>query len=103
VVVEYVETASPTLVAGRRDTDVPSRGRFWIDPTDGRVLRTLFETRPDGGVNTLEVRFRYEPRLDLLVPGEMIERRNAGLETLEGRAVYSNFRRFQVDTTIDIK
>jgi hypothetical protein len=103
VVVEYVETASPTLVVGRRDADVPSRGRFWIDPADGRILRTLFETRPDGGVNTLEVRFRYEPKLDLLVPGEMIERRNAGLEILEGRAVYSNFRRFQVDTTIDIK
>jgi hypothetical protein len=103
VVVEYVETASPTLVAGRRDEDVPSRGRFWIDPADGRILRTLFETRPIGAVNTIEVRFRHEPKLDILVPGEMIERRYAGAEIVEGKATYSNFRRFQVDTTIDIK
>jgi hypothetical protein len=103
VVVEYLEIASPTLVVGQRDEDVPSRGRFWIDPVDGRILRTLFETRPLGGVNTIEVRFRYEPRLDILVPGEMIERRYAGAEMVEGKATYSNFRRFRVDTTIDIK
>jgi hypothetical protein len=103
VVVEYVETASPTLVIGRSDEDVPSRGRFWIDAADGRILRTLFETRPNGGVNTLEVRFRYEPKLELLVPGEMIERRNAGAETVDGRATYTNFRRFRVDTSMEIK
>jgi hypothetical protein len=85
------------------DADIPSRGRLWIDPADGRILRTVFETRPNGAVNTLEVRFRHEPTLDLLVPGEMIERRNAGLEVLEGRATYSNFRRFRVDTSMEIK
>ena len=103
VVVEYLETASPTLVVGRAEEDIPSRGRFWIDPADGRILRTLFETRPNGGVNTLEVRFRYEPKLELLVPAEMIERRNAGAETVEGRATYTNFRRFRVDTSMEIK
>jgi hypothetical protein len=102
-VVEYVETATPTLIVGRNDKDVPSRGRFWIDPADGRILRTLLETRPGPAVNTLEVTFRYEPRLEILVPGEMVERRNAGLETLEGRATYANFRRFRVDTSIEIK
>ena len=103
VVVEYLEIASPTLVVGQRHEDVPSRGRFWIDPVDGRILRTLFETRPIGGVNTIEVRFRHEPRLDILVPGEMIERRYAGAEIVEGKATYSNFRRFRVDTSMEIK
>jgi hypothetical protein len=103
VVVEYVETSTPTLIVGRNDEDVPARGRFWIDPGDGRILRTLLETRPGGTINTLEVTFRYEPRLDLLVPGEMIERRNAGAEIVEGKATYSNFRRFRVDTTMEIK
>lgn len=103
VVVEYQETASPTLVEGRDGADLPSRGRFWIDPADGRILRTLFETRPYGQTNTLEVRFRHEPTLGLLVPGEMIERRNAGVEILEGSATYSNFRRFRVDTSMEIK
>jgi len=103
VVVEYLETASRTLVAGRDNENVPSRGRFWIDPADGRILRTLFETRPGGQRNTIEVRFRDEPKLGLLVPGEMIERRNAGAEIVEGRATYTNFRRFRVDTSMEIK
>ena len=102
-IIEYLETASPTLVVGRDREDVPSRGRFWIDPADGRILRTLFETRPSGDVNTIEVSFRQEPKLDLLVPGEMIERRRGGVETLEGRATYTNFRRFRVDTSMEIK
>ena len=103
VVVEFVETASPTIVVGARGEDVPSRGRFWIDPADGRILRSLLETRPPGNVNTLEVRFRYEPKLGLLVPAEMVERRRGSGETLEGRAAYSNFRRFKIDTSIEIK
>ena len=102
-VVEYLETSSPTLVVGQRNEDVPSRGRFWIDPVDGRILRTLFETRPIGGVNTIEVRFRHEPKLGILVPGEMIERRYAGAEIVEGKATYTNFRRFRVDTSMEIK
>jgi hypothetical protein len=103
VVVEYLETSSPTVIVGRKDEDVPSRGRFWIDPDDGRIVRTLLETRPNGGVNTIDVVFRPEPKLGILVPGEMSERRNAGAELVEGRATYANFRRFRVDTTMEIK
>ena len=103
VVVEYLETSLPSVIVGRQNEDVPSRGRFWIDPTDGRIMRTLLETRPNGGVNTLDVVYRYEPRLGILVPGEMNERRKADAEVVEGRATYSNFRRFQVDTSIQIK
>jgi len=103
VVVEYLETSLPSVIVGRQNEDVPSRGRFWIDPTDGRIVRTLLETRPNGGVNTLDVVYRYEPRLGILVPGEMNERRKADAEVVEGRATYSNFRRFQVDTSIQIK
>jgi len=103
VVVEYLESSSPTVIVGRNDEDVPSRGRFWIDPTDGRIVRTLLETRPNGGVNTLDVVYRHEPRFGILVPGEMVERRNSGAEVVEGRATYSNFRRFRVDTAMEIK
>ena len=102
-VVEYLESSSPTVVVGRQNEDVPSRGRFWIDPTDGRIMRTLLETRPNGGVNTLDVVYRHEPKLGILVPGEMSERRDAGAELVEGRATYANFRRFRVDTTMEIK
>jgi len=102
-VVEYRETGTPTLVVGRANQNVPSRGRFWLDPADGRILRTVFETESSGVVNRIEARYHYEPKLELLVPGEMIERRHGGLETVEGRATYSNFRRFRVDTSMEIK
>jgi hypothetical protein len=103
VVVDYQEASSPTVIVGRYGEDVPSRGRFWIDPADGRILRTTLETRPPGCQNSIDVAFRYEPSLSLLVPGRMTERRDAGLEVIEGRATYSNFRRFRVDTSIEIK
>lgn len=103
VVVEYLEVSSPTVIVGRDGEDVTSRGRLWIDPADGRILRTLLETRPKGAASTLDVVFRHEPTLGILVPGQMIERRNAGEEVVDGRATYANFRRFRVETTIEIK
>jgi hypothetical protein len=103
VIVEFVETALPTVIVGADGTDVPARGRYWVDPADGRILRTRLETHPSGWANTIEVDFRYEPALGLLVPGQMVERRKGGTETLDGRAVYTNFRRFQVDTSIQIR
>jgi hypothetical protein len=103
VVVEYQESSSPTVIVGRNGEDLPARGRFWIDPADGRILRTTLETRPPGCDNILEVTFRYEPGLGILVPGRMTEHRDSGLEVVEGRATYSNFRRFRVDTSIEIK
>jgi hypothetical protein len=103
VVVEYQETTSPTIVLGRVDEDVPAKGRFWVDPGDGRVLRTRLETRPNGGTNVIDVDYRHDQRLGVLVPHEMIEHRFAGAEVLEGHATYSNFRRFRVDTSIEIK
>jgi hypothetical protein len=103
VVVEFVETAAPTAIAGAGGEDVPAKGRYWIDPADGRILRTRLETRPSGWTNTIDVVFRHEPTLGILVPAEMVERRSGGLEALDGRASYTNLRRFQVDTTIQIK
>ncbi len=103
IVVEYEETSSSTLIVGRNDQNVPARGRFWIDPVTGRVVRTRLETRPEGGANSIDVVFREEPKLGLWVPSRMDERRETGPETMEGRATYTNYRRFQVSTAIEIK
>jgi hypothetical protein len=103
VIVEFLETGSPTAIVGADGKDVPARGRYWVDPADGRILHTRLETRPSGWTNTIEVDFRFEPAMGLLVPGQMVEQRKGGTETLDGRAVYTNFRRFQVDTSFQIK
>jgi hypothetical protein len=103
VVVEYQETSVSTIVVGRQGENVPARGRFWIEPDTGRILRTRLETRPPGARNTIDVTFREDTAAGLWVPGEMLEHRVAGFETMDGRATYSNFRRFQVSTAVAIK
>lgn len=103
VEVEYRETESPTLIRGREGEDVPARGRFWIRPDTGAVFRTLLETRPEGMRTRIDVMYRYESTLDLLVPAEMSERHELDDQEVVGRSTYSKFRRFRVDATFDIK
>jgi VWFA-related protein len=75
--VAYVEQASPTIVHDDSDHDVPSRGRFWIDPETGQVLRSVIEQDPNGhgwlAWARIVVEYRREPRLDILVPDSMTE------------------------------
>jgi hypothetical protein len=103
IIIDYEETSTPTLIVGRNAQDLPARGRFWIEPETGRVVRTRIETRPDGSTNSIEVVFREEPKLGLWVPGRMDERRETRLDKMEGSATYTNYRRFQVSTEVVIK
>jgi hypothetical protein len=99
--IEYNETGTGTLVKGTNDRDVPSHGRIWLDSGTGRVLQTEMisantELRAD-----INVFYKAEPGLELLVPGEMREiyviRRND--TRIDGRATYGRFRQFTVTTT----
>lgn len=82
VEVKFREVAEPTLVRDDRGRDVPSSGRFWIDPSSGAVLRSEVEyalplydaqdpnLRQRGYVVT---DYRAEPGFDVLVPDTMKE------------------------------
>ena len=97
--VAFKETQPGTMVRGARGRDVPSHGRAWIDSTTGRILRTEHI-----GVDTfvraeIDVTYRAEAGLNVLVPGEM--RENYVVQqtvTISGRATYSRFRQFTVTT-----
>ncbi len=109
-----VETARPTLV--RADGgDLPAEARFWVEVGTGRVLRS--ETSFSRGTNpqlrdmlsSIDVQYRPEPALGLWVPEEMYERSDnvpyamrddmEGFDgTIQGRARYTNPRRFSVTT-----
>jgi hypothetical protein len=102
-VVEFIETERPTLIVGAQHEDVPCKGRFWIDPESGRVVKWVLETRPRHVENRIEVTFRADERLGIWVPAEMKEKRQDDGGLLEAKATYTNVRRFQVSTTIDIK
>ena len=99
--IEYRETMKGTLVRGAKDRDIPSHGRIWIDSTTGRILRTELISEDTDVRALIDVSYRPEAGLDLLVPAEMRElyelRRTQS--RIDGRAEYSRFRRFTVTTS----
>ena len=100
-VVAFKETRKGTLI--RRPWgggDLPSKGRFWIEPTTGRVLMTEL-VLDDPIVRTfINVVYVDDPVLKTLVPSRMKERYEAARDRTitEGDATYGRFRRFGVQT-----
>jgi hypothetical protein len=108
--VDFEEKATPTLVRGADAGDVPSAGSFWIDPLTGRVVKTFLRAARNTGPASLAgltfestVTYRRSDTLGLWVPAEMRETYRLRGNTVEGRAVYSKFRSFQVRTEQEIK
>ena len=99
--IEYRETMDGTLVRGESNRDIPSHGRIWIDSTSGRILRTELVSEDIAIRANIDVSYKAEPGLDLLVPAEMREvylvRRTES--RIDGRAAYSRFRPFTVTTS----
>ena len=99
--IEYEETLKGTVVRGADDRDIPSHGRVWLDSTTGRFLRTELISEDTDVRALIEVFYRAETGLDLLVPAEMRElyelRRSQA--RIDGRAEYSRFRQFTVTTS----
>ena len=97
-VVAYEEKASHTMIRTDGEKDLPSKGRFWIDPATGRVLMSELTAENRNVRATIDVSYQSEPLLGQLVPIEMRERyvgkRSGSL--VEGRATYGRFRQFQV-------
>ncbi len=96
-VIEYREEEHGTLVRTLDGKDIPSRGRFWIEPDTGRVLMSELITENRQLRGTVDVSFQSEPLLGLLVPVEMRERYD-GRRTdslIECVATYSKFRKLR--------
>jgi hypothetical protein len=95
--IEYEEQQPGTMIRTTDYRDLPSRGRFWIEPDTGRVLISELVARNRAVHGTVDVSYQSEPLLGLLVPIEMRERyddqRGARIEAV---ATYGRFRQFQV-------
>jgi hypothetical protein len=102
-VIDYREVAPQTIIRTTLGRDMPSRGRFWIEPSTGRVLATELIVEDVEIRGTIVVGYDAQPPLELLVPVEMRERYTMqGPEShVVGTATYSMFRQFQV--TVDEK
>jgi len=102
--IDYVERATPTfIVAGTTGKNVPVTGSFWVDPMNGRVVRTRLRTTK--GAVAMDVTVVYQPSeaMGLWVPAWMKEKYVAADVTVEGEARYANLRRFRVLTEEQIK
>ena len=97
-VIEYYEQSAGTLIRGAGNHDIPSHGRFWIEAASGRVLGTELIADDTTLKGTINVTYRVEPSINLLVPGEMRERYEVRRDNsrVDGTATYSKFRQFQV-------
>ncbi len=92
--VTFVEVGRPTLLRTGQfgDIDVPTRGTAWIEEATGRVLQTELEVGRGRGAPKMVTKFRLDDRLQVTVPVEM------RTENPDGVAMYTNFRRFGVET-----
>jgi hypothetical protein len=98
-VVRFTERLAPTIIHTGNDKNIFSRGRFWIEPSSGRVLMSEMITEDADVRGQINVSYQSEPLVGLLVPIEMRERYTSQgyRATITGQATYGKFRRFQVD------
>ena len=104
--VSYDEQARPTLVHLNKVEDVPATGWFLVDAASGAVMASRIGFELHAGSIELEVRYTRDAALGMWVPAEMTEVHWADppngtqgrITSMEARATYSNFRRFQVTT-----
>jgi hypothetical protein len=101
-VVSYRETKGPTFSATPEGRDVPARGRFWVEPQTGAIVRSemvMGGTRRVPARATITVTYRRDDALGFWVPAEMQERYDyprsaATSEVVTGAAKYSGLRPF---------
>lgn len=99
--IAFTQTSSPTVVLWR-GRDMPFRGMVWIDPADGRVLRTRIEAGDRSTDYELQIDVRYDRHqdLDAWLPVEMTERYETSQGTVTGKATYRSYRRFEVEVKL---
>jgi hypothetical protein len=108
-VLRFTERSTPRLL--RSDSGSAASGRFWIEPSSGRIVRTelVFTTtwvtssRTQSATTTIGVSYAQDPRLQLWLPASMDERYALGATTITGHAGYSKIRQFSVDTSANVK
>jgi hypothetical protein len=97
-VIGYREVQPQTIIRTTNFRDLPTRGRFWIEPDTGRVLATELIAEDVTVRGVITVGYDLEPALQVMVPIQMQERYDIprGASRVTGVATYNRFRQFQV-------
>jgi hypothetical protein len=67
----------------------------WIDSDTARIVKTELVL---GGSDRVVTTFTFDKRFQIAVPAEMRESFRDGRASIEGRAIYGQFRQFGVST-----
>jgi hypothetical protein len=102
-IVEFRETARPTLMRGTGNKDIFARGRYWVEAATGRVARSEIAFSAIGTESTVTTSFEMDERLGTPVPIEMRFKRGAAKNEVRGVATYGRFRQFEVGTEETLK
>jgi hypothetical protein len=95
--IEYREVEPQTIIRTTNFRDMPSRGRFWIEPETGRVLASELIAEDLTVRGAITVGYDLEPALQVMVPIQMREHYEVvRAPRVMGEANYSKFRQFQV-------
>ncbi len=103
--VGFREVKGPSMIHDLSNSDEFAEGTLWIEPETGRILKTEIVLSRKG-VSSLQARttvsYEQSAKLGMLVPSSLLEHyaTNYG-HTLDCRADYLNFRRFEVETHFD--
>lgn len=101
-IVAFREVEPQTIITSVKG-DVPSTGRFWIDPATGRLLKSEVRSDSDQIVVDVTVTFALVPPIGLWLPATMEEVCTSPREIVIGHATYSKFRKFSVNADALIK
>ncbi|HEX5069286.1 MAG TPA: hypothetical protein VFV78_03650 [Vicinamibacterales bacterium] len=101
VTLTFAERGRPTLVRGP-DGSMPATGEFVIEAGTGTIRRTRFDLDRAGVKVRLATTYARDSRLNLWLPDTFSERYDtpATQEIVVCEAVYSNYRRFEVNARI---
>lgn len=102
--VEYREERGGTLIRTTGNESMPVHGHFSIEAATGRVLSSELQAENATLKAQIDVTYMMEPAMGMLVPGEMREKYSTkDGSTIQGRATYAKFRRYQVKVEEKVK
>ena len=101
---DYQEERTGTLIRTGGDRAMPARGRFTIDSVSGSVLSSELIAESGTLRARIEVTYAPDPGVNALVPREMREKYSLGDgSTIDGKATYAKYRRYQVTVDTGVK
>ena len=100
--VRFVERNVPSILKGNSNSDVLSRGLFWIEEGTGRVVKTELQLGSSAYPIRIVTLYKFDEELGINVPAQMEDWYPDGTGEFRGKATYGKFRRFQVQTNEEV-